>query len=293
MPWPIAFVAMFGVLASEPNPGLADGRQAVQPARHGDRSLRDGQEGVVNIDFNFEESPTFDRRGVLGNANDTFWNAEYPPYGEKVWLRNLIEADGVTESPVRIAFRIDLRGRQAPGHPLLRDYAAGRTDFTAPSLPDPGPSDLVIEGLTPDASYDVCFYSAIEAGFAATIGGQTLETSGTNRDELVAGDNYVVFRHVTADAIGRIGGVLDDSQIDNANGQFVLGGIQIAPTAGTLSACAADLAEPFGQVDIFDATAFLSAFDGEQPAADLAEPTGQWDIADVVEFLKLAHAGCP
>ncbi|MAY74384.1 MAG: hypothetical protein CMJ31_06595 [Phycisphaerae bacterium] len=56
---------------------------------------------------------------------------------------------------------------------------------------------------------------------------------------------------------------------------------------------AADLAAPFGELDIADVVEFLRAFGAGDPAADLAAPTGEFDIADVVEFLRLFGAGCP
>ncbi len=62
-------------------------------------------------------------------------------------------------------------------------------------------------------------------------------------------------------------------------------------TGGPCSA--ADLAEPFGQLDFSDVTAFLVAFSNMEAAADLAAPTGQWDFSDVVAFLGLFAAGCP
>ncbi len=60
-----------------------------------------------------------------------------------------------------------------------------------------------------------------------------------------------------------------------------------------LEACAADLAEPFGQLDFSDVTAFLVAFAGMAPEADLAEPFGQFDFSDVVGFLTVFGSGCP
>lgn len=57
--------------------------------------------------------------------------------------------------------------------------------------------------------------------------------------------------------------------------------------------CAADLAEPFGDLDFSDVLAFLTAFGGMEPAADLAEPFGSFDFSDVLAFLSSFGAGCP
>ncbi len=56
---------------------------------------------------------------------------------------------------------------------------------------------------------------------------------------------------------------------------------------------AADLAEPFGQLNFDDVIAFLTAFSNMEAAADLAPPSGQWNFDDVIAFLTLFGAGCP
>ena len=55
----------------------------------------------------------------------------------------------------------------------------------------------------------------------------------------------------------------------------------------------ADLAEPLGQLDFSDVTAFLTAFATMSAEADLAEPFGQFDFSDVTAFLAAFGAGCP
>ncbi len=56
---------------------------------------------------------------------------------------------------------------------------------------------------------------------------------------------------------------------------------------------AADLAEPFDQLDFSDVVAFLTAFGTMGPDADIAAPIGQWDFSDVVAFLQAFGVGCP
>jgi hypothetical protein len=55
----------------------------------------------------------------------------------------------------------------------------------------------------------------------------------------------------------------------------------------------ADLAEPFGTLDLADITAFITAFTAQDPAADLAEPFGTYDLADITTFITEFNAGCP
>ena len=57
--------------------------------------------------------------------------------------------------------------------------------------------------------------------------------------------------------------------------------------------CLADIAEPFGVLDLADVQAFIAAFTGSLPAADVAEPFGVWDLADLQAFVASFNAGCP
>ncbi|USN99682.1 MAG: sulfatase-like hydrolase/transferase [Phycisphaeraceae bacterium] len=56
---------------------------------------------------------------------------------------------------------------------------------------------------------------------------------------------------------------------------------------------AADIARPYGRLDLADISAFARAFVGGDPLADLAEPTGVLDLADVSAFVSGFIAGCP
>ena len=55
----------------------------------------------------------------------------------------------------------------------------------------------------------------------------------------------------------------------------------------------ADVAEPFGVLNIDDVLAFLNAFASSDPIADVAAPSGVFDIDDVLVFLSGFAAGCP
>ncbi len=54
----------------------------------------------------------------------------------------------------------------------------------------------------------------------------------------------------------------------------------------------ADLAEPFGQLDFFDVSAFLAAFNASDPAADFTGD-GAFDFFDISLFLGTYSFGCP
>jgi hypothetical protein len=55
----------------------------------------------------------------------------------------------------------------------------------------------------------------------------------------------------------------------------------------------ADLADPFGVLDLSDIGAFVTAFLAGDPAADIAPPAGVLDLADLTAFIGAFTAGCP
>ncbi|MFK7884719.1 MAG: GC-type dockerin domain-anchored protein [Phycisphaerales bacterium] len=59
------------------------------------------------------------------------------------------------------------------------------------------------------------------------------------------------------------------------------------------TACAADLAEPFGTLNFFDVSAFIAAYNAGDAAADLAEPFGTLNFFDVSAYISSYNAGCP
>ncbi|MEZ6241722.1 MAG: GC-type dockerin domain-anchored protein [Phycisphaerales bacterium] len=65
------------------------------------------------------------------------------------------------------------------------------------------------------------------------------------------------------------------------------------PVAPGGTTCAADLAEPLGQLDFSDVLAFLVAFANQDPRVDNAQPFGQFDFSDVLAYLTLFAEGCP
>ena len=56
--------------------------------------------------------------------------------------------------------------------------------------------------------------------------------------------------------------------------------------------CPADLAKPFGVLDLADIVAFITAFQNQDPVADLSPPAGIFDLADLVAFITSFNLGC-
>jgi len=63
-------------------------------------------------------------------------------------------------------------------------------------------------------------------------------------------------------------------------------------TVGPTGCNPADLAEPFGLLDLNDVTTFVAAFPKSDPLADL-DGNGLFDLADVSLFVTSFLAGCP
>jgi len=57
--------------------------------------------------------------------------------------------------------------------------------------------------------------------------------------------------------------------------------------------CPADIAEPFGVLDLADIDAFIGAFLSGGAAADIAAPFGVIDLADIDTFIVTFLGGCP
>ena len=55
----------------------------------------------------------------------------------------------------------------------------------------------------------------------------------------------------------------------------------------------ADIAEPFGVLDLTDINTFIGGFVGQQSEADIAAPFGVFDLADINAFIAAFTSGCP
>ncbi len=98
-------------------------------------------------------------------------------------------------------------------------------------------------------------------------------------------------------------GALDRSPVSNASEHFLgwiddvavyrqaLTGKQVLALAQG-APCLADLAAPFGLLDLADVTAFVGAFLSGQSEADLAAPCGVFDLGDVGVFVSTFIGGC-
>lgn len=97
-----------------------------------------------------------------------------------------------------------------------------------------------------------------------------------------AGDDNPLTYDFNQISIGTSGVAFVDMVVDN-----------IVITSDAVNPCPADLAAPFGVLDLSDITAFVSAFTAQNSLADLAEPFGTFDLNDISTFITSFLAGCP
>ena len=175
--------------------------------------------------------------------------------------------------------------------------------------------DLAVESATQDHIFVFDFsgsstlgleFSSVDPGVSFTMSllstrngvpGETqfalTDASGT-RTQTVAhtsnGDTLVVFEGVQSNP--------DDGTIQlvlsAASGEFMfLNAIKLEVEGGGQPNCnAADLAEPFGVLDLADINAFVVAFTTQDPSGDI-DQNGIFDLADITGFVGAFTGGCP
>jgi hypothetical protein len=114
--------------------------------------------------------------------------------------------------------------------------------------------------------------------------------------ELSVDAGAVVGTSVTLDFEGAAVLVEDSNLVTYATApglnQQVLVANGVTVTIGQGGCNAADLAEPFGVLDLSDITTFVGAFTTQDPSADL-DQNGIFDLSDVTTFVGAFVAGCP
>lgn len=110
--------------------------------------------------------------------------------------------------------------------------------------------------------------------FLATFGWQNWSTASTTLD-LEAGEQVLRFVNM---------GVVDT--------QYNLNSFTFTLQGGSSSCNNADFAEPFGELNFFDVSAFLSAYNSQSIDADFNND-GLFNFFDVSEFLSEYNLGCP
>lgn len=156
----------------------------------------------------------------------------------------------------------------------------GRTDFNsgganvggiaAADLDNDGDLDLVT------THQDSNSMSTLENTGAGAFAAPVVDVAGTRPGNIGFGD---------IDANGGL-----DIAIANRDGNTV--SVYMNQNGGAQPCGVADFAEPFGELDFFDVSEFVSRLGAMDPSADL-NMDGAFDFFDVSGFLSALSAGCP
>ncbi|MFK7884297.1 MAG: agmatine deiminase family protein [Phycisphaerales bacterium] len=122
--------------------------------------------------------------------------------------------------------------------------------------------------------------------FLSNDGGATFPTTISTGFDGTAGSYYWVAPDI-ASTDARLRLVIRDADgnetSDVSDASFSING----------TACTPDLAEPFGTLNFFDISTFITLYNNADPAADLAEPFGTLNFFDISTFIAAYNAGCP
>lgn len=196
---------------------------------------------------------------------------------------------------------------------LFTEFAP-RTAQVDPMAPVPGLLMGAIDnsnvGGVTDAAADPAAANAVNSGVEFMIDLDELGWDGTSEVRVMAWIASSDFNTVSNQGLGFPAGTTDNLSGDptpdmpDSGDETGVGDIDfttitgdqfiVIPVAADDPGCnAADLAAPFGILDLDDVDAFIAAFLGGDSAADIAPPAGVVDLSDVDAFIALFLAGCP
>ncbi len=178
-----------------------------------------------------------------------------------------------------VAGGLPTRGWAPNGHDGVvdaRDIDAVRANFGDWS--DLG--DAVLIDLSADMNGDLVVDEADVAEIVEVILGTSY--GDVNLDGVVDGLDLAIAQA----NLGQAGGWADGDM----NGDGVVDAADIAIIGG--GDCLADFNND-GSVNFFDISAFIAAFNAQEPAADIAAPFGVWNFFDISAFVGAYNQGCP
>lgn len=135
-----------------------------------------------------------------------------------------------------------------------------------------------------------------DAVYAHGVTGNIAESDGASREEKSFAVGVGEHQHNQRMYLSRPGVYDITLRAWDAAGIFQdeeTGGGEVTFRVSTGHAGPADLAPPFGTIDFFDLSAFLSYYGAADPAADFAAPLGTINFFDVSAYLAAYSAGCP
>ncbi|HHN77304.1 MAG TPA: hypothetical protein ENK11_01340 [Phycisphaerales bacterium] len=183
--------------------------------------------------------------------------------------------------------RVDAQG--APVVPIADGDDMGIVNGNLANFPPVVNSNGLVAFRVEDDAGSTALYAGDGADLVRIIG--LGDTVTTDLGELALGFDFGGF-----DGVQVMNGVVDINDSDQiAFAAFLENGtvgVFIASPAA-VGCNPADIAEPFGVLDLGDLQAFVAAFTSGDPLADIAEPLGVLDLADVQLFITALTGGCP
>jgi len=194
--------------------------------------------------------------------------------------------------------RAYITGNGGPGSNT--DVDGGTTVLTSPAMDTTGDGNAII-------TYDRWYNNAAGASPNADV--FTVQISGNN------GNSWTTVEVVGPAGVGTLGGWIPSTiqvsdyitpspntrvrfiAADTGDASVVEAGID-AFNLTRLSCedapdCVADFAEPFGTLNFFDISAYITAFNAGDASADLAAPFGSLNFFDILAYITAFNAGCP
>jgi len=236
---------------------------------------------LVNGSFTVMAWMRVDELNPGGASGIVFRHGEViaPPFDQNYVLQFL-----GTENPNASRFRS-----------TIRPLAGGGLDLVWGSPDEPTPvvlgdwNHIAVRLDTDDASGDVTFTMVVNGEVVDESIGDGLDTDWTGIDEpSIIGDAFPEVAPQPLPPGNDFRGALDDFRLyDTA---LTVG--EIVDAAG-LRCSPADLAPPFGVLDLDDTDAFIAGFGSADAIADLAEPAGVFDLSDIDLFITAFLGGCP
>jgi len=156
-----------------------------------------------------------------------------------------------------------------------------------------------------DAAADIVFYNNANGSTGAPMDVKLISSSG---DVSSLFTDFSSITSVGAGSSETIGAVLSDDTEGTFASTFTFESVNDESLFGTAGSgttlvvnllgevgsgvCIPDFAEPFGQLNFLDVSAFLNAFGNQDLAADL-DNSGSLNFLDVSAFLSAYGDGCP
>lgn len=268
-----------------------------------------GKEYVVSSEQEISETPGFNPDGISRVAF----------YGENPGLGLRINGSGETVS-TRMADEEWIYGEQGPADGAFTYVPAESGSPTDPNGDGFANIDIVGFEMTPGDFNDSAsagitqfrfvrgdfnFDGAADAADGTMISGSVGEHLDVlvgcvdeNGDPVVIDDEQVMCPFYQGRAANGLLAMMNMDKTDGAGGGNAASVTQADFDAwddefGAGGCNLADLAEPFGTLDLGDISAFLTAFTTQGDAADLAEPFGIFDLSDISAFIGAFTGGCP